>query len=137
MLLTLFSLSLSLEILLHSLDPNSSLGVKLPRNFGLTFIAIPSNMTISPNTGFGGRIDEVRIWSAYRDTALVTTYYTTSLTGSEANLLAYYNFDDVSAFPTFYDVTPNARFSYFLSHNNIFLDMDNSSLMLLECTLLW
>jgi GTPase-activator protein for Ras-like GTPase len=45
-------------------------------------------------TGFPGMIDEVRVWSSFRsDAEITTTYGAARLSGSEPNLLHYWNFD--------------------------------------------
>ncbi|MCP4349004.1 MAG: hypothetical protein GY795_26285, partial [Desulfobacterales bacterium] len=45
---------------------------------------------------FNGQIDEVRIWNDSRTQAEIKKYMNTTLTGSEANLAAYYQFDESS-----------------------------------------
>jgi hypothetical protein len=80
----------------------------------LIFQAFPANMTVAPYAGWGGRLDEVRIWNTFRTQAQIGQYYTTDLTGNETNLFAYYNFDDISTFPTIADVSPNGRYLHHL-----------------------
>ncbi len=46
---------------------------------------------------FSGDMDEVRIWSDARTELEIRTNMTKSLTGSESNLVAYYNFDEGTA----------------------------------------
>ncbi|HET7115072.1 MAG TPA: LamG-like jellyroll fold domain-containing protein [Hanamia sp.] len=45
-------------------------------------------------TPFGGQIDELRLWGKQLTPAEITTGITTGLTGTEANLLGYYNFNE-------------------------------------------
>lgn len=46
---------------------------------------------------FDGEMDEVRFWSDARTELEIRTNMTKSLTGSESNLIAYYNFDEGTA----------------------------------------
>lgn len=50
----------------------------------------------SPSSPLTGRLDEVRFWSAVRTSAQINGSYQTPLSGSEANLLAYWAFDEGS-----------------------------------------
>ncbi|MFM6946911.1 MAG: tandem-95 repeat protein [Flavobacteriales bacterium] len=45
------------------------------------------------NTLFNGRIDEVRCWSVARTAAQISANLSTQFVGNEANLLAYFNFN--------------------------------------------
>ncbi len=45
---------------------------------------------------FNGQIDEVRIWSDVRTSSEITASMNTELTGSETNLVAYYQFNETS-----------------------------------------
>ena len=58
---------------------------------------------------FEGKIDEVRIWSAFKNAGEIAADYTTCLTGSEANLEAYYTFDDRPTSNTLFDQSGNGR----------------------------
>ena len=80
---------------------------------------IPSSFDIArTKNGWGGRFDEIRIWNTFRTNAEILQYYGASLTGNETGLLAYYDFDDDSQNPVFFDVSPNGRYitPIFLSH---------------------
>ncbi len=46
---------------------------------------------------FDGQIDDVRIWDTDRSLSEIMANMLTPLTGSESNLVAYYNFDDSTA----------------------------------------
>ena len=43
------------------------------------------------NNYFGGEMDEVRIWEGARSQAEIMTYMNCELSGTESNLVAYYN----------------------------------------------
>jgi len=43
---------------------------------------------------FNGYIDEVRIWNVVRTETEIASFFDTELTGTEANLIAYYKMDD-------------------------------------------
>ncbi|MFM1852732.1 MAG: hypothetical protein RL164_49 [Bacteroidota bacterium] len=45
------------------------------------------------NTLFNGKIDEIRFWSVAKTATQISTNLTTQYQGNEANLLAYYNFN--------------------------------------------
>jgi hypothetical protein len=45
-------------------------------------------------TGWGGRIDELRVWSVFRDAATIKANMNVMLKGTETGLVAYYKFDE-------------------------------------------
>lgn len=51
----------------------------------------------NPNTYFGGQIDELRLWNKALSTSEITSTVQGALTGSEPNLIAYYNFNEGTA----------------------------------------
>ena len=55
------------------------------------------------NSYFDGKIDEVRIWNDLRTATEISNNYQIQLTGSEANLQAYYQFDNYN------DLTSNGN----------------------------
>ena len=59
-----------------------------PRIIGGKMVGSSTN-----NTLFNGRIDEVRCWSVARTAAQISANLSTQYVGNEANLLAYYNFN--------------------------------------------
>jgi hypothetical protein len=48
------------------------------------------------HTNFNGKMDEVRIWNTARTATEIRENMCKTLTGNEANLVAYYNFDNTS-----------------------------------------
>jgi len=44
--------------------------------------------------GWGGRIDEMRVWSVFRDAATIKANMNVMLKGNETGLVAYYKFDE-------------------------------------------
>ena len=56
------------------------------------------NAEIAPDRWWNGRMDEVRIWDHYRTQSQILTYMLCGLHGTEAGLLAYYNFNQGNAF---------------------------------------
>ncbi|WP_421891879.1 LamG-like jellyroll fold domain-containing protein [Marinoscillum sp.] len=72
------------------------------------------------NTGtrpFNGQIDEVRIWSTARSTSEIVEYKDVKLSGTEPNLVAYYDFSDGPSSSTLTDQSLN-------SNNGILNNMD-------------
>jgi len=47
-------------------------------------------------TGWGGRIDEFRVWSTFRDATTIKANMYTLMKGNEPGLIAYYKFDEGS-----------------------------------------
>jgi len=45
-------------------------------------------------TGWGGKIDEFRVWSVFRDAATIKANMNVMMKGNEAGLVAYYKFDE-------------------------------------------
>lgn len=67
---------------------------------GLTFDIIGQPLTIGSFNGsgyFDGQVDDVRIWSDVRSEADILGNLFTTLVGNEANLAAYYRFDQGTA----------------------------------------
>ncbi len=60
------------------------------------------------NPRFDGKIDEMRIWSQVRTAQQIRDNMCHSLVGNEANLYAYYNFNEASGI-TISDLTSNAN----------------------------
>jgi hypothetical protein len=60
------------------------------------------------NTYFQGQIDEVRIWHTVRTETEIRENMTKALIGNEANLVAYYRFNE-GAGTTLYDLTGNGK----------------------------
>ena len=58
-------------------------------------------------TGWGGMIDEVRVWSVFRDAATIKANMNVMLKGTETGLVAYYKFDEGKG-TTMADATGNA-----------------------------
>jgi len=61
------------------------------------------------NNHFAGSVDEVRIWNSTRTQSEIQENMNTCLTGTEANLLAYYKFEDGTGSTTLTDATVNAN----------------------------
>jgi len=57
---------------------------------------------------FNGNIDEIRLWNSARTPEQIQDFMFKELKGDEANLLAYYNFNNPSE-ATFYDKTANGN----------------------------
>ncbi|GEM_PF-1424151 len=81
--------------------------------FSTSTTAVPSSTPVrhigQVNTGFfKGVIDEVRLWSRARSQAEIQASVGRPLTGTEANLVAYYRFNDGSGTVAL-DATPNHR----------------------------
>ena len=66
---------------------------------------IGSNQAGTQN--FKGKMDEVRVWNVARTQAEISANMSTSLTGSEAGLVAYFNFEDGTGSATLNDKTSN------------------------------
>jgi hypothetical protein len=71
---------------------------------GRAYTSIPFD-----NNQFAGSLDEVRVWSVSRTQSEIQTNMNTCLSGSETNLLAYYNFEDGTGSTTLTDATANAN----------------------------
>jgi hypothetical protein len=85
-------------------------GWQAPANWTTTAYTAADAMQISPNAltgnvlsigstpqfigGWGGRIDEMRVWSIFRDAATIKANMNVMLKGTEAGLVAYYKFDE-------------------------------------------
>lgn len=69
---------------------------------GITYLGFDNAL---PDRTLKGLIDEVRIWTSARSEAEIINTMFTPLTGEEANLLAYYNFNDQAEVAT--DITNN------------------------------
>ncbi|MEQ8777003.1 MAG: LamG-like jellyroll fold domain-containing protein [Marinoscillum sp.] len=64
------------------------------------------------NTGtrpFNGQIDEVRIWNTARSTSEIVEYKDVKLSGTEPNLVAYYDFSDGPSSSTLTDQSLNSN----------------------------
>ena len=64
--------------------------------YSLNTILDGNGLTIGSRPGFNlwdGKIDEVRVWNIARTQADIQSTISTELTGSESNLVAYYNFN--------------------------------------------
>jgi len=57
-------------------------------------LSIGYSPTFSGNGGFTGKIDELRIWNVARTDAEIKSSMNQRLTGKEAGLVVYYNFDE-------------------------------------------
>ncbi|MEQ9405584.1 MAG: LamG-like jellyroll fold domain-containing protein [Cyclobacteriaceae bacterium] len=67
-------------------------------NLSGTLNVVGDNLLLGTSTdineiGFEGEMDEVRIWSDLRTGIEITTYVNSTMNGDEANLIAYYRFD--------------------------------------------
>ncbi|MBE9248627.1 transporter substrate-binding domain-containing protein [Dolichospermum sp. LEGE 00240] len=62
---------------------------------------------------FDGKIDEVAIWNKYFTATDAQTNFTQKLTGSEANLVGYWNFDHPQGLKTIVDQSSNHNNGYF------------------------
>ena len=89
----------------------------------LTKTNVPSQFNIAflphYNTYFQGQIDEIRIWNDVRTETEIRENMTKSLVGNEANLVAYYRFNEGDG-TTLYDYTSNG-------YNGALTNMDASS----------
>jgi hypothetical protein len=66
--------------------------------------------THTPNDGeWEGQIDEVRIWSTARTASEIQNNMYEELLGTEAGLVAYYRFDEISGSTTLPDVSSNSN----------------------------
>lgn len=63
---------------------------------------------VIPGYEFPGLIDEVRIWNTARTEAVIQANMNAELTGGEADLVAYYNFNHISG-TTLTDLTGNGN----------------------------
>ena len=81
---------------------------------GESFNLIGTGYDVYPNApsgawyGFRGQIDEFKIWSEVRTVSQIQTDMSTSMSGAEPGLEAYYRFDDGGG-TTAYDATSNHR----------------------------
>ncbi|WP_258100002.1 LamG-like jellyroll fold domain-containing protein [Marinoscillum pacificum] len=69
------------------------------------------------DNGFMGWIDEVRVWDVYRDPSMISSQMNEELSGTEPNLVAYYNFNDGTG-STLTDLTPNNHLGTLLNGDN-------------------
>ncbi len=68
-------------------------------NTGETLVTNTEDLIIgatSDNDGFVGKLDELRIWDTVRSHADIVSYKNRQLLGNEANLKAYYVFDNIA-----------------------------------------
>lgn len=95
-------------------------GTTIPGNFGSVTtqpvaigLALNSNPGVDDSQPFTGVVDEVRVWSAPRSAANISTFMNSTLTGSETNLVGLFSFDqgipagDNTGMLTAFDNTPN------------------------------
>jgi hypothetical protein len=68
----------------------------LPNNPGGNLISIGSTIQFGGPAGWGGKIDEFRVWNVFRDAATIKANMYTLMRGNEAGLIAYYKFDEGS-----------------------------------------
>ncbi|HHB91616.1 MAG TPA: hypothetical protein ENK59_00195, partial [Thioploca sp.] len=57
---------------------------------------------------YHGSLDEVKIWNTVRSPTEIQTFYTTTITGTEANLIGYWNFEEGSGTMTS-DISSNGN----------------------------
>jgi gliding motility-associated-like protein len=62
----------------------------------------------STDSGFAGKMDEIRIWDKPRTTAEIQTNYDKCLTGNETGLVAYYHSNEKTG-SVLHDVSPNSN----------------------------
>ncbi|MEZ4938421.1 MAG: LamG-like jellyroll fold domain-containing protein [Crocinitomicaceae bacterium] len=74
---------------------------------GAASIGGENSSSTEPGNRFNGRIDEVSFWSRALSTTEIRDLMCQSLTGSEANLTAYWNFDHPSGTTVLSDLSPN------------------------------
>jgi hypothetical protein len=65
-------------------------------NPGGNLLSIGTTVQFAGPTGWGGRIDELRVWSTFRDAATIKANMYTLMRGNEPGLIAYYKFDEGS-----------------------------------------
>ena len=75
------------------LDPNTYAVASLASSDNDLYLGWSGNQI---NTYFDGKIDEIRIWNDARTADEIREYMFKNLTGNEANLVAYYNFDNTT-----------------------------------------
>jgi len=81
-------------------DLDEAISVNMtPRSDSVQYNAIGSALDSSgtPSGYFNGEIDEVRIWNTARSQAEIQAYMNSTLSGTESNLVAYYQFDESSS----------------------------------------
>jgi hypothetical protein len=95
-------------------------GVELNNSTGFSGLTPPEPITEIGNSGWTGKIDEVRIWNDARTQGEIQTNMNKTLVGNESGLVAYYPMD-VNNNLEIIDKTSNAnhaKISYFvLSHH--------------------
>ena len=74
---------------------------------GKDFVIGSANDPTFSIEAFTGDIDEVRVWNVERTAAEILNNYTNCLEGTEAGLVAYYNFEDGIGSPNLSDLTSN------------------------------
>lgn len=78
---------------------------------GDALFTIGQSATLSAGQYLDGIVDDVRVWSDIRTGTEITNNYNTELTGSEANLVAYYPFNAVIPVG---GVIPTNDYAYFI-----------------------
>jgi hypothetical protein len=76
-------------------------------NPGGNLLSIGTTPQFSGPTGWGGKIDEFRVWNTYRDADTIKANMYTIMNGHEPGLVAYYKFDEGNG-TTVHDSTQDA-----------------------------
>ena len=80
---------------------------------------------------FSGEMDEVRIWKEVRSNTDINNYMNTTLTGSETNLVGYWDFEDGSGSSVASDISPSGNDAVL---SNMEVSTDWVSRITLDCS---
>ena len=86
----------TLTTYLNGANPLNSSIAFTPNNSAYEWFIGGHGLSSPPNYRFNGRVDELRIWSTARTQSEIQQNMLKELTGSESNLVAYYNFNEGS-----------------------------------------
>ncbi|MFZ9738863.1 MAG: LamG-like jellyroll fold domain-containing protein, partial [Prochlorotrichaceae cyanobacterium] len=95
---------------------NATIAFDVPdSNFNITIGYNPESVGINGETGrhFDGKIDEVKLWDRALTAAEIVNNLTTDLTGSEPDLVGYWDFDDSEGLARVIDRSANANHGRF------------------------
>ncbi|MFA6724256.1 MAG: LamG-like jellyroll fold domain-containing protein, partial [Lentisphaeria bacterium] len=83
--------STTMALYVNGENVSTQFATRLPVSSG------PGLVSTRVGEGFEGALDDIRIWSSLRGATDINSYKAMVLAGTEAGLVAYYRFDDVSA----------------------------------------
>src|SRR5690606_25366108 len=96
-----------------------------------TALGSTANITFPGSGSSSAQWSEFRIWNSARTASHIEDNFSSRLTGSESNLVLYYNFDMPNGSTTVTDLSPTNRDATFLNvdYNTIWVDGADSTFL--------